>query len=160
MSRLPNTEWLLPNLWEQYKNRRNVKLKHKHNLKKLSLSKTIDLSFNEDDVASLGEFAGDKHYEVVETVKKVGYESEDFLYKIHDETDREQIISMIKETIWRIRIKNSLTLVLWIVLILASIYCINLATNLVNGIISILTEYYSIFFIILATSVGLSGFEE
>lgn len=107
----------IPRFWEARRKRNGVKSYHLYNLSKLETDQTIQADFQKLDESALGEFAAKSHFKMKSKLESVGY-PEDSEYVIHDPDDRRALRGLMRSTIWRIRIKNFLSIVFWIIFLI------------------------------------------
>jgi hypothetical protein len=117
MSKWSVIKRFIPRFWEARRKRNEVKSYHIYNLSKLETDQTIQADFQELDESALGEFAARPHFKMKSKLESVGY-PEDSEYVIHDSDDRRALRGLMRSTIWRIRIKNIISIVFWIIFLI------------------------------------------
>jgi len=105
MTKTPNLDNLIPNIWEGNKVRNNIKSKHQSNLVKLESGDYVELNFDREKLHTLGDRARKHHFRTVEKIKSEGHSSGSE-YTLYDQEDRKEIEKLTEKTIFWIKITN------------------------------------------------------
>ncbi|WP_152529866.1 hypothetical protein [Candidatus Halobonum tyrrellensis] len=124
---------LIPDVWSTKNKRNNVKSQHVNIRRRLKSEEPVQINFNEEYEASLG-IATESHYKIKSLVRNYGHQR-GHEYVIRDHSDREEIIEEIGNLIWKIRIANSISILMWLFLATFIVLVFGIATSISSSII-------------------------
>lgn len=125
----------LPSVKQKIRNRNSIKTTHINNIQSIENDREIKTSFSSEEEESLGEFAGKKHFEVIEFSKNNGYSSQEGHFKIHGDDNKRAFKKKTKSTIRRIRIKNTLSFLLWLITFAIIVLLFGISSGVVCNLI-------------------------
>jgi predicted restriction endonuclease len=123
----------IPEIWGPRGSRNQVKSKHIDNIERLRSDRSLHVNFLEDNEATLG-LATNSHYRVKNLIEAKGY-LDDGEYVIHDSEDQKEIKKLINSVVWRIRITNFASILLWILFAVTIIVLIGVVTSVISRVI-------------------------
>ena len=101
----------IPSVWQGYRERSRIKTKHLNNLNKLRKSEDLYADFEENQVYTLGHWAGTRHSQTLEEIRSEGTVQSDMSYRIPSDQSRDRIENLTESTVRRVRVKNVLSFV-------------------------------------------------
>lgn len=110
-------ERFLPEFWNGINERKRIKAIHMENIRRLEKDQPIKAEFKSVEESLLGELASTTHFETKTTIQTVG-SKKDNGFSIHNRSEQEKIRELSLSTIRRIRVKNFLSVVFWVIFVL------------------------------------------
>jgi len=123
----------IPEIWGPRESRNQVKSKHIDNIERLRADRSLCVKFLEENETTLS-LAAKKHYRVKNLIETKGY-LDDGEYIIHNSEDRKEIRELANSVIWRIRITNFASILLWVLFAVIIIVLIGVVTSVISRII-------------------------
>lgn len=114
---------LIPQVWKARRRRNKIKHQHINNIEKIKTENRADTDFYNEGEPDLG-FAYSSHSRIKNKIESIGY-SENGGYVIHEESDHEELKSMIRSVVWKIRLMNFFSILLFIIVFFVSLLILN-----------------------------------
>ena len=124
------------------RDRNQIKAKYKRSLYTLKSDRTVRRELLDDTTETfLGEWIRNKHIQATEIInKRAGDASEGYL-EIYRESDAETLENLMSSVIWRIRIKNGISIVFWIIAVICILILLSLSYSTINSFIGYIISH-------------------
>lgn len=119
----------LPRFWEGVRVRNQIKAIHIENIRRLENEQPVKCNFDTIEESLLGEFASQKHFKTKARISSVGSQKRNG-YSIHKRSDRSEITNLSESTVRRIRMKNILSILFWVVFVLVFVLLLGIIISI------------------------------